>query len=456
MSLATIQTLARDLAAGRVTSTQLTEAALARIADPAGEGARAFIRVDAERARAAARASDTLRVAGVARSPLEGIPVSVKDLFDLAGQVTTAGSVVLKDAPPAARNAVVVDRLMAAGAVIVGCTNMTEFAFSGLGINPHYGTPRNPWRRTADGGGRIPGGSSSGAAVSVTDGMAALAIGSDTGGSVRIPAALCGLTGFKPTVRRVPTQGVLPLSTTLDSIGPIAASVRDCAVADAVLAGEDVAAAQTFAPRSLDGARLLVPTTLLLDDLDATVAAAFDRACVTLSRAGARLTHAPVPELAELASINARGTLLAAEAWCWHRGLIERQGMAYDPRVRVRMETGAAMSAADYLDLIAARQRWITAMEQRLAPYDALIAPTTPIIAPDIAETAADDAIYARRNGLMLRNTTPINFLDGCGLSIPCHEPGSAPVGLMIAGPALSDRRILAFGLAIETALAQS
>ncbi|MBP8861424.1 MAG: amidase, partial [Ottowia sp.] len=232
----TIDQLAADLAAGSTTSLQLTEAALARAQDPAGEGARVFTLVDAERARAAAQASDLLRAAGMVRSPLEGLPVSVKDLFDVAGQVTTAGSVVLKDAPPAERNAPVIDRLIAAGAVIVGRTNMTEFAFSGLGLNPHYGTPKNPWDRA--GGGRIPGGSSSGAAVSVTDGMAVVGIGSDTGGSVRIPSALCGLTGFKPTQRRVPIDGTVPLSTSLDSIGPLAASVRCCAIVDAVLAGE--------------------------------------------------------------------------------------------------------------------------------------------------------------------------------------------------------------------------
>jgi len=449
----TLESLADDLAQGRVTSAQLTEAALARIADPAGEGARAFIRVDADRARAAARASDALRDAGIACSPLEGIPVSVKDLFDIAGESTTAGSVALRDAPPAARNAPAVDRLIAAGAVIVGRTNMSEFAFSGLGINPHHGTPRNPWGRTADGGGRIPGGSSSGAAVSVTDGMALLAIGTDTAGSVRIPAALCGLAGFKPTARRVPTQGALPLSSTLDAIGPIAASVRDCAIADAILAGGDVAAAQELAPLPLAGARLAVPATLMLDGLDSAVATAFERVCATLSRLGARITHIALPELAELASINARGTLQAAESWAWHRALIARQGAAYDPRVRVRIETGAAMTAADYIDLHAARGRWIAALTQRLAPHDALIAPTAPCIAPDIAATAADDATYFRLNGLILRNTAPINFWDGCALSIPCHEPGNAPVGLMIAGPALSDARILAWGLAIERAL---
>jgi aspartyl-tRNA(Asn)/glutamyl-tRNA(Gln) amidotransferase subunit A len=253
----------------------------------------------------------------------------------------------------------------------------------------------------------------------------------------------------------VSTQGVLPLSATLDAIGPIATNVRDCVIADAVLAGEDATAAQTLAPSPLAGARLAVPMTLMLDDLDAPVAAAFERACATLSRLGARITHVALPELAELASINARGTFQSAEAWAWHRALIARQGAAYDPRVRVRIETGAAMTAADYIDLCAARGHWIAALTQRLAPHDALIAPTVPCVAPDIAATRADDATYFRLNSLILRNTGPINFWDGCALSIPCHAPGSAPVGLMIAGPALSDPRILAWGLAIESALAQ-
>ena len=314
----TIESLAAELAAGRTSSQQLTEAALARAQDAAGEGARVFTRIDPERARAAARASDTLRAAGMARSPLEGLPVSVKDLFDVAGQVTTAGSVVLKHAPPAARNAPVIDRLIAAGAVIVGRSNMTEFAFSGLGLNPHYGTPKNPWQR-GDGAGRIPGGSSSGAAVSVTDGMAVVGIGSDTGGSVRIPAALCGLTGFKPTQRRVPNDGVLPLSTSLDSIGPLAASVRCCAIVDAVLAGAPPLAP---APRDVAGARLAIPETLVLNDMDEAVAAAFELACARLQAAGARLSRIAVPEFAELGRLHARGTLAGAEAWpgtapCW-------------------------------------------------------------------------------------------------------------------------------------------
>jgi aspartyl-tRNA(Asn)/glutamyl-tRNA(Gln) amidotransferase subunit A len=432
---------------------QLTEDALARIADTAGEGARAFIQVNAIGARASARASDILRAAGMSRSPLAGIPVSVKDLFDIADQTTRAGSIALRDALPAASNAPVIDRLIAAGAVIVGRTNMSEFAFSGVGINPHYGTPRNPWGRLPTGGGRIPGGSSSGAAVSVTDGMAALAIGSDTAGSVRIPAALCGLTGFKPTARRIPTQGALPLSATLDSIGPIAATVRDCIIADAILAGSSSTAALAPAPMPIAGVRLAVPTTLMLDTLDSEVASAFERACATLSQAGARIVKGKLPELDELVQINAQGTFQAAEAWGWHRALITRSGGMYDPRVRARIETGASMTAAQYMDLNAARASWITRLTERLMPYDALIAPTVACVAPDIASTNADDASFFRANSLILRNTAAINFWDGCALSIPCHEPGSAPVGLMIAGPALSDSRILAWGLSIEAAL---
>lgn len=448
--LPTLESLAADLATGRTTAQALTEAALARAHDPAGEGARVFTRVDADRARAAAQASDLLRAAGMVRSPLEGLPVSVKDLFDVAGQVTTAGSVVLKDAAPAERNAPVVGRLIAAGAVIVGRTNMTEFAFSGLGLNPHYGTPKNPWDRA--GGGRIPGGSSSGAAVSVTDGMAVVGIGSDTGGSVRIPSALCGLTGFKPTQRRVPTVGALPLSTSLDSIGPLAASVRCCAIVDAVLAGEPAPAP---AGRSLRDARLALPTNTVLDGMDSTVAAAFERACTLLEGAGARIQRIAAPEFAELAQLHARGTLAGAEAWAWHRTLLAERGDAYDPRVGLRMQGGAKMGAADYIDLLAARRRWIAAVEARIAGFDALLMPTVPIVAPAIADLQASDDAYFAANGLILRNPTLINFLDGCALSLPCHGAGEAPVGLTLAGPGGADQAILALGAAVEQALTE-
>ncbi|MFM9859554.1 amidase [Pseudoxanthobacter sp. M-2] len=444
----TLSALSAALAAGRTTAQALSEAAVARARDPDGEGARVFIAHAGDRAIAAARASDALRAAGAARSPLEGLPISVKDLFDIAGETTRAGSVVLAEAPPAQRHATIVTRLLAAGAVLVGRTNMTEFAYSGLGLNPHYGTPRNPYDRAT---GRIPGGSSSGAAISVTDGMAAAAIGTDTGGSVRIPAALCGLAGFKPTARRVPARGTLPLSTSLDSIGPLAPSVACCALLDAVLAGED---ADVPVPAELRGLRLAVPTTLVLEGVDETVASAFQAALSALSAAGAVVTEIAVPEFAALAAINAKGGLPGAEAWAYHRALIARDGDRYDPRVRLRIERGMAMSAADYVDVLHARTAWIAAVEARIAPFDALVLPTVPVVAPLIAPLVADDALYGAANVLILRNPTLINFLDGCALSVPCHAPGTAPVGLMIAGAGGSDRRILSIGMAVEAALA--
>lgn len=448
-ALPTLEQLADDLAAGRTSAVALAEAALARAHDPAGEGARVFTALSPERALAAARASDLLRAAGVVRSPLEGIPVSVKDLFDVAGEVTTAGSAVLRGAPPASANAPVIDRLLAAGAVLVGRTNMSEFAFSGVGLNPHYGTPKNPWDRASA---RIPGGSSSGAAVSVTDGMAAVAIGSDTGGSVRIPAALCGLAGFKPTQRRVPTAGALPLSTSLDSIGPLAASLRCCALTDAVLAG---APPRLPPEQPVAGARLGVPETVVLDGLDAAVASAFERTLSRLSAAGARLTRLALPEFAEFAALHARGSLAAAESWAWHRELLATRAAEYDARVVSRMRAGEQMGAADYIDLLVARRRWIEQVEARVAGFDALVLPTVPVLAPRIDELEASDQAFFAANGRILRNPALINFLDGCALSLPCHEPGAAPVGLMLAAPGGADRHLLGLGLGVERLLAR-
>ena len=447
-----IPTLAELLTAldeGRATSLKLTDAALAHIADPAGEGVRVFTKVYSGQARAAAQASDLLRGAGLARSAIDGLPISIKDLFDVAGETTLAGSVVLADAPPATDTAVIVQRLLAAGAVIVGRTNMTEFAYSGIGMNPHYGTPRNPWDRAT---GRIPGGSSSGAAVSVSDNMAVAAIGTDTGGSVRIPAALCGLTGFKPTARRVPLDGALPLATRLDSIGPIAASVRCCALLDAILSGEN---APLPAPARLYGMRLALPVTIVQDNMDDQVAEAFEDVLSRLATAGVLIEKIEVPEFAELAAINATGGLSGAEAWAWHRALIERAGDAYDPRVLSRMRRGQNMSAADLLDLLQARVRWIASVERRIAGYDAMIMPTVPIVAPTLAELADDDAYY-RANALILRNPTLINFLDGCALSLPCHAPGTAPVGLTLTAAGGRDRAVLALGMAVEACLRQA
>ncbi len=439
--------LARELAERKTTSQALVEDALTRIAAPSGEGARAFLRTHRESALAEAKASDVLRAHGIVPSPLAGIPVSVKDLFDVAGDITRAGSKALADSVPAKTDATVVRRLRQAGAVIIGRTNMVEFAFSGLGLNPHYGTPKNPWDRAT---GRIPGGSSSGAAVSVADGMAAIGLGTDTGGSVRIPAALCGLTGFKPTARRIPKDGIFPLSITLDSIGPIAHSVACCALADSILSGD---APQVPPALPLKGLRLGVVQDYVLEGLDSGVAEAFGKALARLSQAGANVTDVRFEALQELPQINRHGGVVGAEAYAIHRELIARRRADYDPRVASRVLRGADVSAADYIEVLTRRAAMIADSARVAAPYDALLMPTVALVAPAIALLEADDQLYANTNGAILRNPGTVNFLDGCALSIPCHRSGEAPVGLMVVGQSGEDRRLLALGLAVEAAL---
>jgi len=442
----TVDRLTRELAAGRTTSRRLVEQALERIADPAGEGARAFLKVYADEARAAADYSDRLRAAGVVRSPVEGLPVSLKDLYDVAGDVTRAGSKILAHAPPAKADAPAVARLRAAGAVIVGRTNMVEFAFGTTGLNPHYGTPKNPWDRKT---GRVPGGSSSGAAVAQADGMAVMSLGSDTRGSIRQPAALCGVVGWKPTQRRVPREGAFPLSYTLDTVGPLANSVGCCAAYDAVLAGESPA---PLAPLPVKGLRLLLPRGSLLDDLDPQVGRAFDAALAKLAAAGAVIVERAVPEFDRQGEYFKSGGYAGMEAYAIHRRWQDRLG-EYDRRIAQRVLFAKDMSAADYVDLGLLRAEYMRAVEALAAPFDAMLMPTTPTVAPAIAEVDASDEAYFRWNFRILRNVGVVNFLDGCALSLPCHEPGSAPVGLTVFGPALADRRVLAASAAIEQLL---
>src|SRR3984885_9864364 len=339
----TLASLAEDIAHGRTSARKLVDDCLARIGDAAGEGIRTFIHVDKDAALSAADAMDHLRKANAAPSPYAGIPVSIKDLFDIRGQVTRAGSRALEDSAPAEADATVVARLRRAGFVVIGRTNMTEFAYSGIGINPHYGTPKGAWQRDV---GHVPGGSSSGAAVSIADGMAHGALGTDTGGSCRIPAAFNGIVGFKPTQRRVPLDGGVPLSFSLDSFGPIARTVNCCAVLDAVLADESFLPLQ---PRPIKGMRLAVPTTLAIDELDDAVARTFERALETLSRQGALIERIAVPEFHDVAQMNAKGGFAAAESYAWHRYLIASKGDIYDPRVASRIMRGESQSAADYI-----------------------------------------------------------------------------------------------------------
>ena len=436
----TIQQLSADLAAGRTTSRKLTDEALARIEDPKGEGKRAFIKVWKTQALAAADASDLRRKAGLVASPLEGIPVSIKNLCDVAGETTLSGSKALDDAPPAKADAPVVARLRAAGAVIVGSTNMSEFAFSGVGFNPHYGTPGNPADRT-----RVPGGSSAGAAVSVADRMAVAALGTDTGGSVRIPAAVCGIVGFKPTARRVPIDGVIPLSTSLDSIGPLANSVEDCAIVDAVFANQPIHVPEAM---PLSGLRLAVPKHFVMDDLDPTVAKAFERALKALAAKGVKIDHIDLPQLNELPTINAKGGFAASEAYAWHKELIARRGNAYDPFVAPRILRGKEMTAADYIELLGKRTDLCRRVSAITSNYDAVAMPTCAIVAPTLDEVSTAEG-FTKKNMLLLRNTTVGNFLDRCGISLPCHGTGELPVGFMLMGEAMADQRVLAMARSV-------
>ncbi|MGH8692208.1 MAG: amidase [Burkholderiales bacterium] len=442
----TVAQLAADLAAGRTSSRRLTEQALARIADPAGEGSRAFLKVTAESALAEADYSDRLRKGGVRRSPVDGLPVSLKDLFDVAGDVTRAGSKILH--ARAEKDAAAVARLRAAGAVFVGRTNMVEFAFGTTGINPHYGTPRNPWDRAT---GRIPGGSSSGAGVAQADGMCVMALGSDTRGSIRIPAAFCGVTGFKPTTRRVPREGAFPLSYTLDSVGPLANSVGCCAAYDAILSGE---APEPLPELPAAGLRLLVPKSEVREGLDREVAQAFDAALERLGRAGAVLVEQPVPAFDRQGEYYKGGGFAGAEAYAIHRQNAERLG-EYDPRVAKRVLLGKDLSAADYVDFGLLRARFQREVEALLASFDAFLLPSVPCIAPPITEVNASDEAYFRWNTRILRIVGLVNFLDGCAASLPCQPRGAAPVGLMVCGPAMSDRRLLAVAAAVERSLAR-
>jgi aspartyl-tRNA(Asn)/glutamyl-tRNA(Gln) amidotransferase subunit A len=425
----------------QVSARERLEHALSRIADSKGEGSRACLTVYAEAARAAAAAADGRARAGMARGPLDGAIVSIKDLFDVAGEVTRAGSkVLLAEGKVAAADAPAVARLRAGGCVIVAKTNMTEFAFSGVGLNPHFGTPGNPHDRK-----RIPGGSTSGGAVAVADGMCAIAIGSDTGGSTRIPAALCGLVGWKPSKQRVPTEGAFPLSTTLDSIGPMARSVAECAQADAVMAGETW---RELEPVALRGLRIGIPVGLPFDDLDDTVEACSADAMQQIGKAGAQLSDEAIPLLDDMMAINARGGFSPAEAYAVHRERLKERGQGIDPNVRMRIARGSGIMPADYADMLQARQRLVRAMDARLAGLDALVLPTAAIRAPTFDEVATPET-FSVKNMLLLRNPAIVNFFDLCAISLPI--PGTInQVGLMLVARNGHDRQLFNIAAAVE------
>lgn len=434
-----IQTLQERLERRDVRVAEVIDEALARAEDVTGEGGRVFTLLMHDEARECAREQN---ISGQYTSaPLRGMPVSVKDLFDVAGQVTTAGSTALLGRSAAKRDASAIARLREAGAILVGRTNMTEFAYSGVGINPHYGTPANLYEREAN---RIPGGSSSGAAVSVTDRMAVAAIGSDTGGSVRIPAALCGLTGFKPTQRRVPRDGMMPLSTTLDCVGVIAPTVRCCNVLDSVLTGER---RRELSAPELRQATFVVPTNHFVQGLEPAIANSFARALSLVSKAGARLVEREFSEVDAMLEMNMNGGFAAAESFRFHAAL-QADMEQYDPLVRERILRGQSISD----DVSAAMVRERNAMVSTFASvelHNGILMPTVPMAAPQM-DSLKDAAEFRRVNAALLRNPSFANYFDLCSISIPCHRAGEAPAGIMLTGHSGSDRDLLQCALAVE------
>ena len=438
----TIAETRRALVEGTTTSLAFVERCLAAIDDPDGEGARAFLAVDHERAREEARTADRHLQAG-SRGALTGIPISIKDLFDVAGEVTTCGSIVLRGQPPAMRDAPAIARLRAAGAIVIGRTNMVEFAYSGIGCNPHYGTPSSPYDRAT---GRAPGGSSSGGAVSVSDGMALAAIGTDTGGSVRIPAAFCGIVGFKPTRGRIPTEGVFPLAPSFDTVGPMANTVADCRLIVSVMSGDDLPPTA----RAVRGLRLGLATGLPLADLDPAVAAAFARALDLLRDAGATLEPLEV-DWDDAAAIMQQGRITAVECLATHGGLFDRCA-EYDPRIVSRIAAARGFPTALYEDAIERLRSIQQPASRLLATVDALVMPTVACIPPPLS-ALADDAAFFAANARALRNTMLVNLIDGCAASLPIGAEGEPPVGLSVVAGAGRDRQALDVAEAIEGAL---
>lgn len=441
--------IGRALHAGEACPVALAERALGMAGGDAAP--HAFIAVTRERALAQARAAKARIAAGRPASALDGVPVALKDLIDLDGEITTAGSALYRHAPPAGADAPVAAALDRAGMVFVGKTNLTEFAFSGLGLNPHYGTPRNPHDPRTP---RVPGGSSSGSAVAVAAGIVPCAIGTDTGGSVRVPSSFNGLTGYKPSEGRIDRRGVATLSATLDTLGPLARSVEDCVLLDAAMRG---AAAPSVRRRAASDLHAFVPETCVLDDLEEAVGAGFERALAALSAAGARIERGPCPVFGEIAAITAEhGGLSAAESYADYRMLLEGpEGARIDRRVVARMMPGKTMSAQSLLTIQRARVRLKGALA-RLLEGRLMLMPTTPNVAPAIAPLEADDAEFGRVNLRSLRNTLMGNFLDTPGVAMPMGTDAEGmPTGILLSGEAGSDGTVLGFAHGVERVLAE-
>lgn len=444
----TIASVTKALEEGEVSAVDLVSAAFSAIEKEEGEGERSFIRTFKNSAITQAAASDALRKMKVPQGPLAGVPISIKDLLDIEGEPTTAGSPVMAaTAKPAGADATLIARLRAAGAIFLGHTNMTEFAYSGLGINPHYGTPRNAWEQHI---GHVPGGSSSGGAVSVAQNMAVAAIGSDTGGSVRIPAAFNRLYGFKPTLDRLPMDGVFPLSSSMDTIGPLARSIRCCRLLDQVMAGLPVTQGQLS---SMAGLRFGILETIALDGLDVEVAGSFVRALETISKAGARLERIKVDAIQRSNDIAALGTLVGPEAYHLHKNIVSNHAEEMDPRVQTRIVNAANIPASDYIEMLKLRQDMIERTEAAISNYDAVLMPTVAVVPPEIKPLLSSDDLYFQTNAKVLRNTSLGNLLGAPAATLPVGPKDAPPVGLMVMGIRGQDERVLNVAESIDTCL---
>jgi aspartyl-tRNA(Asn)/glutamyl-tRNA(Gln) amidotransferase subunit A len=408
-----------------------------------------FTQLYADTAPTIAQQCDAQAKAGRNLGALHGVCITIKDNIDTAGETTMAGGVVCAGEAPAVHDAPVVQRLRDAGAVVLGKTNMSEFAFSGVGINPHHGTPVNPADSAQS---RVPGGSSSGAAVSVALGFSEVGIGTDTGGSIRIPAALCGLVGYKSTQARIPCTGVMELSRTLDTVGSITRSVRACLAVDAVLSQQALPTDAT----DLQGLRFAVPKTLMMDEVDVTVAHAFERTLRRIRKAGSEVVEIPFQALGDIAALSMPGGFSPIESYAAHHARLERGARNIDHRVVARMMLGKGISAQDYLELHTRRNAWIAAAQQTLHGFDAMLCPTVPMVAPPIEPLLKDDDAFFKVNRLLLRNPSAINYMDGCAWSLPCHEAGELPVGLMVSALAGQDAHLARVALAIENLMNSS
>ena len=444
MKAQTLSGLAADLRDRKTTSRELVEQCLSRIKAGSDEGDPTFLLVDAETSLHTADAMDRLRAHSIAPSAYAGIPISVKDLFDIVGEKTTAGSRVLSDAPHSQKDCEAVYRLRRAGFVVIGRTNMTEFAYSGLGLNPHFGTPSNPLAGFAN---CIPGGSSSGAAVSVARGYAFAGLATDTGGSARIPAAFCNLVGYKPTARRVSLDGMVPLSTTLDSVGWIARSVSCIKIFDSILSAENLRVRDNKNALKLT---IGIPRNVIFDDCEPEILVAFDRVRNFLARSGVQCVDIDLPELEEVGSLLVDGGIAAAESYAWHHELIKERHSAYDPRVLRQIEMGAGQSASDYINTVSLRNTMIERFNGRLDGLDAIAFPTVAVRPPRFAELSADRD-YDRLNRLILRNTMTANLLDGCAISLPV--PNADGIGFMLMAATNQDAHLLFISNWVENIL---